>query len=645
MKALLFLLIVLLNTSFALAQDTTSMPCPNRNGDLETDIRDLSGEILLLREGRGSMNFLAVILDVLRGNLPCFYELQEEEGTLKIIAENPHLIDLPSDKWQLEDDNTLVIDKSDCDGEGDSLSFGGRTFFNAEACVGEGVQCGGEQIPEGVDCDSHLEDWGPELDGALLNGSEPNPIVTPGGCSQSSYIRNTPWVSQLLPNLNLSWSNNMCCGPAVLTSVRGALLQTDVNESELMSMIDQMDSQLDNWSKNGYNCSGSSTTQITNLISNTNIFSGASMEISSVSFCDLLSKLNENTVIVVHVDSQGRNNSNVFSQNGTSHWAILDGCDEDTCFITDPGRGNSSQGYHKAYTRESVEESFINRGQLALVFKKLALDQACTTPWGSSVSHSSSVIAYESESVGFGSRCSQQTRTCNNGSLSGGYRYESCTEDEPRSCTTPWGSSVSHGSSIVAWNRRSSTNCLSQRRTCNNGELSGSYIQRTCSSLPIVVDNGDSTTSRYSISAGGVGGYWWTVSTRTGFNTTAYGGSVQYTFGGTYEDYSYTWESINNLNGRYKVEFHRVNPPSFDPNPQGYPDSWIDCTSVKARIVHDNSSSTGEIKYINMSGSNGWVHIGDFDVTGKKIKIVFTDHASPTWCAVGMDAVRFTKKL
>jgi len=52
---------------------------------------------------------------------------------------------------------------------------------------------------------------------------------------------------------------------------------------------------------------------------------------------------------------------------------------------------------------------------------------ACALPWGGSIASGTSVTAYAAYSVGCGSTCSSQTRTCTNGSLSGSYGASSCS--------------------------------------------------------------------------------------------------------------------------------------------------------------------------------------------------------------------------
>ena len=105
---------------------------------------------------------------------------------------------------------------------------------------------------------------------------------------------------------------------------------------------------------------------------------------------------------------------------------------------------------------------------------------ACNLPWGGTLTHGGSVTAYASGSVPCGSSCTSQTRTCSNGTLSGSYTNSSCSVAACASCTSPWGTTVVHGSSITAYLSNSAATCTSQTRTCNNGTLSGSYIYQTC---------------------------------------------------------------------------------------------------------------------------------------------------------------------
>lgn len=56
--------------------------------------------------------------------------------------------------------------------------------------------------------------------------------------------------------------------------------------------------------------------------------------------------------------------------------------------------------------------------------------QSCSFA-GSTVTHGSSVTAYQSATVAYSQTCTSQTRTCSNGSLSGSYAYTTCAVSNP----------------------------------------------------------------------------------------------------------------------------------------------------------------------------------------------------------------------
>ena len=109
---------------------------------------------------------------------------------------------------------------------------------------------------------------------------------------------------------------------------------------------------------------------------------------------------------------------------------------------------------------------------------------SCQTPWATWVSNGSNTTAYQSATVPFGSSCVSQTRSCSSGTLSGSYNFPSCTVNAPASCSQPWGGTLAHGASVTAYAASSvgcTSSCTSQTRTCNNGTLSGSYVHQACS--------------------------------------------------------------------------------------------------------------------------------------------------------------------
>lgn len=111
----------------------------------------------------------------------------------------------------------------------------------------------------------------------------------------------------------------------------------------------------------------------------------------------------------------------------------------------------------------------------------------CALPWGGTLPHGNSVTAYQSATVPFGSSCVSQSRTCNNGVLSGSYQYQNCSVNPPADCTLPWGGPITHGNSVFAYQAATvpfGSSCVSHLRTCNNGVLSGSYQYPNCSVNP-----------------------------------------------------------------------------------------------------------------------------------------------------------------
>lgn len=109
---------------------------------------------------------------------------------------------------------------------------------------------------------------------------------------------------------------------------------------------------------------------------------------------------------------------------------------------------------------------------------------SCTLPWGGSIASGATVTAYQSSPVPAGQSCASQSRTCSNGTLSGSYTYANCSTAAAQACTFN-GQQIASGQSVTAYSSSSATlpnTCsgLSQTRTCNNGVLSGSYSNSEC---------------------------------------------------------------------------------------------------------------------------------------------------------------------
>jgi len=101
---------------------------------------------------------------------------------------------------------------------------------------------------------------------------------------------------------------------------------------------------------------------------------------------------------------------------------------------------------------------------------------------GQTVAHGQIVKAFASSAVAYGSSCQSEDRTCSNGVLSGSYKSESCVVSQALNCSFN-GQVVLHGKSVTAYESskvKCDQKCLSQVRTCTNGQLSGSYSQVSC---------------------------------------------------------------------------------------------------------------------------------------------------------------------
>lgn len=131
---------------------------------------------------------------------------------------------------------------------------------------------------------------------------------------------------------------------------------------------------------------------------------------------------------------------------------------------------------------------------------------SCSLPWGGSIGDGGSVYAYGSSSVPYGGSCSGQWRTCYNGSLSGSYSSSSCSVQAAASCSLPWGGAVAHGGSVTAYATSSGSTCTSETRSCNNGSLSGSYSYGSCTKITTGTWSGGYMQAAFCGATGGYAG-------------------------------------------------------------------------------------------------------------------------------------------
>lgn len=131
------------------------------------------------------------------------------------------------------------------------------------------------------------------------------------------------------------------------------------------------------------------------------------------------------------------------------------------------------------------ENRTCNDGTLtgSFQYSSCAADQAASCLFdGRTIAHGESVAAFATSSVNYGSTCTQESRTCNNGVLSGGYTFSSCTIGQPQNCSFN-GVTVNHNQSIIAFAAEHvayGQSCVSESRTCTNGQLSGSMTATAC---------------------------------------------------------------------------------------------------------------------------------------------------------------------
>ena len=89
------------------------------------------------------------------------------------------------------------------------------------------------------------------------------------------------------------------------------------------------------------------------------------------------------------------------------------------------------------------------------------------------VPHQGQITTFESSTVPYGTTCKSQTRTCNNGALTGTYFFTSCNVGNPKSCILD-GRLFSHGSNMEAFSaEKEDGTCDRQVRKCTNGKFNG----------------------------------------------------------------------------------------------------------------------------------------------------------------------------
>src|SRR5262249_8215982 len=126
-----------------------------------------------------------------------------------------------------------------------------------------------------------------------------------------------------------------------------------------------------------------------------------------------------------------------------------------------------------------------------------AVNGACDLPWGGIIDNGQNVTAYQAatETWNAGGTCvNSETRTCNAGTLSGSYTFQSCTVNAAATCTQPWGGTLNGsapGNTASAYSTSSVTppatcpaantlTCTNGTLTCTNGTVASSCEYSSC---------------------------------------------------------------------------------------------------------------------------------------------------------------------
>jgi hypothetical protein len=124
---------------------------------------------------------------------------------------------------------------------------------------------------------------------------------------------------------------------------------------------------------------------------------------------------------------------------------------------------------------------------------------------GQTIAHGQTVTAFAASNVEYGQMCQAETRLCDNGTLSGSYQFASCDAGQAASCIFN-GQTVPHGTSVTAFESSSvgsGLTCNGEQRTCDNGTLSGTFSYASCDvqTAKSCLFNGQTIVSGQSVKA------------------------------------------------------------------------------------------------------------------------------------------------
>jgi hypothetical protein len=160
-----------------------------------------------------------------------------------------------------------------------------------------------------------------------------------------------------------------------------------------------------------------------------------------------------------------------------------------------------------------------------------------------------------------------------------------------------------------------------------------------CAPSEVIVDDADAGFTTFGQT------YWYSVADHDAFLTRAYAAGVHYTFGdpGGMLVWTGRWLTPTPLRGTYKVEVHLAAPDAFDPEPsEAAVDAWTPCDAVRYVLLHDGAP-TGELVTLDHHVP-GWITLKDaVTYTDRPGDVRSDDHATPQYCAVQFDAIRWTR--
>ncbi len=101
---------------------------------------------------------------------------------------------------------------------------------------------------------------------------------------------------------------------------------------------------------------------------------------------------------------------------------------------------------------------------------------------GQTIKHGDTIAAFANSTVSFGKSCVPELRKCDNGSLSNQAEFATCEVGAPMACLFN-GQTIKHNASVVAFPTSSvafDKTCVSETRVCFNGVLSGHNSFASC---------------------------------------------------------------------------------------------------------------------------------------------------------------------